>query len=56
MYIIAQRKGSNEFEYIKQVCEHCRKGLDVPSAVTVYCCNSKMQVKDKYALSLKAKI
>ncbi len=56
MDIMAKRKGSNEFEYIKLVCEHCGKGLDVPSAVTVYCCNSKMQIKDKYAISLKAKI
>jgi hypothetical protein len=56
MDIMAKRKDSSDLEYIRLVCEHCGKGLDVPSTVTVYCCNSKMQVKDKYAISLKAKI
>jgi len=53
---MAKRKDNSELEYIKLACEHCGKELDVPKAVTVYCCNTKMQTKDKYIISLKAKI
>lgn len=56
MSIMVKRKDSSELNYIKLACEHCGKELAVPEAVTVHCCNSKMQVKDKYAVSLKAKI
>jgi hypothetical protein len=53
---MAKRKDNSELEYIKLACEHCGKELDVPKAVTVYCCNTEMRVKDKYTISLKAKI
>ncbi len=56
MFFMANRKGSSDMEYIKLVCEHCGKEIDVPKEVSVYCCNTKMQVKDKYTVSIKAKI
>ena len=56
MYFMAKRKGNSELEYVKLVCEHCNKELDIPKDVTVYCCNSKMQVKNEYVIPLKAKI